>query len=737
MDKRDQGAGLSRRGLALLVGLLLLGVLPALWDSNLAAQDKKQNPLEELGKKLKEQIEATAPPTWKARTDAAGDPLPAGAISRLGTARFRHSSSITCVAYSPDGKQVAVGGSDNKARIFDAASGKEVHLLAGHQGSTFVLPARPQLSDFGAPTGKAGHVTAIAYAPDGKLIATGGWDDAVRLWDPATGKQVRSIAAHASLVSAVAFGKDGKILATRGGLDGLVRLWDPVTGKELRTIENVSRRSSALTFSPDGKTLAIGDAKAVSLVDPETGKETKSIAHAGTTCLTFSSDGKTLATGGRDSTIRLWDVATGNEVRRCEPPKKEPPSQLAFSPDGKHLAAAVRENSALIFDTTTGMIAHNFKAFYWPDAVAFAPDGKAVSFGGEPSALRQFEMKSGNELGQQHSGHLSPVTHVAVSANGRWIATGGDGAWIWTAFNGEFLRALPVPGHYVEALALSPDGKHAATGGRDKMVRVWEIETGKETLSYKHEGTLRAVTFSPDGKLLASGDLQLNIRVRDLEADKELQKIKIDATFTDRLSLAFSPDSKTLALGGALNADWPRGIPSTDPYGLVPVLDKGYPIQLYEARTGKELGRLDGLLARVRSVAYSPDGKTLAASSADGRIVLWDLETKKERLGFLAHPDNIDSIFRSSPGITFAPDGKSLASASTDQTLRLWDTVTGTERGRLATGSRTNALTFVREGKNIVTGQADTSALLWDVEFLSTARPLASRNFSIGHIDQR
>jgi WD40 repeat protein len=698
-------------------------------------KDKKSSPLADLSRKLSQQIAATAPPAWKARKDLHGDPLPRGATARLGTARFRHSSSITCVAYSPDGKWLAVGGSDNKIRLFDPQSGKELRELAGHQPSTFVLPKRPSLADFGAPTGKAGWVTTIAFDPDSKILASGGWDDAIRLWDVATGRQIRSLSAHRHLVSAVVYSPDGNLLASRGGLDGVVRLWEPKTGKEIHVLGPFVGRSAALAISPNSKTIAVGDRKIISLRDAKSGKETGQLKQPWTLCLAYSSDGKHLAAGGRDSTLRIWDVAKGAELRRCAIPKKEPPTQLAFSPDGKELAAAVKENNALLFNVSTGKPAHVLK-YYWPDCVAYAPKNKRVAFAGAPSAVRIWDTGTGKELPKEQQGHQYAVTHVAISRDGKTIASGGDNLRLWDA-RGKITRTIDIPGRYVEALALSPDGEMLATGGRDKTVRLWDVKTGNQLQQYKHPGTLRAVAFSPDGKKLASGDLQLNIRLWDVEAKKELHKIKVQATFTDRLSLAFSPDGKTLACGGALNADWPRGIPSTDPYGIVAVLDRGYPVQLFDVEKGKEVGRLDGLLSRIRSLAYSPDGKLLAAASSDGRIALWDAKTRKPRLYIAAHPENIDSSFRSSPCIAFSANSKSLVSVSTDRTIRLWDVGTGEERGRLEATSPIYAVALPKDGKGVVTGHADASVLLWDGEFLARARPQGRRNFSIGHIDLR
>jgi WD40 repeat protein len=729
--------------LALLLFLAALASMPLVTaagdkkdNKKEPGKDKKVSPLEQLGKKLKEQIAATAPPAWKARQDIYGDPLPTGVTGRLGSARFRHGASITAIAYSPDGKWLATGGADNKIRLFDAESGKEVGTLAGHQGSTFVLPAKPGLADFGSPTGSGGWVTALAFSPDSKSLASGGWDDMVRIWDPSTGQQIRRLDAHQSNVSAIAFSSDGKRLATRGGLDGVVRVWDPATGKEIQRWEGFSRRSAALAITPDNQNVVIGGGKAIYFKDIDTGKETRQLAHANTACLAFSRDGKTFASGGRDSTLRLWDADKWAELRQCVLPRKEPPTQVAFSPDGKHLAAAVRETNALVFDVATGKATQNL-AYYWPDVVAYAPDGKSVAFAGDPSAVRIWDPTTGKELAAEFAGHQSAVTHVVTSSDGKTVVSGGDNLRIWDADAGKLVRQIAMPGRYVEALALSADGKLLATGGRDKMVRVWDAGKGKEILSYKHEGTLRAVALSPDGRWLASGDLQLNFRIFDLDAKKEAHKINIKATFTDRLALAFSPDSKTLACGGALNADWPKGIPSTDPYGIVPVLDKGYPVLLWDVASGKETGKLYGPYSRIRSLSYSPDGKLLAAASSDGRICLWDAATNKEKLSFLAHPENVDSSFRSSPGLAFGPDNQTLASAGADRTIRLWDLSTGKERGELPTPSRAFCVSWSKDGRTLATGHADSSVYVWDHSFLALSRPLGKRNFSIGHIDLR
>jgi WD40 repeat protein len=241
------------------------------------------------------------------------------------------------------------------------------------------------------------------------------------------------------------------------------------------------------------------------------------------------------------------------------------------------------------------------------------------------------------------------------------------------------------------------------------------VDTGKEKGQLKgHKHYLKGIAFSPDGKLLASGDAQATIRIWDVAAGKELHVIDMKS-MPENLSLTFSPDSKALACAGAWNdlSFLPKG--GINIQGIEVERKEGYFVLVWDTTTGKELHRLGGLQDKIKSVAFSPDGKKVAAASRDGRICLWDAATGDELLFIVAHPTHTDVGSASSPCVAFSPDGKMLASASTDRTVRLWDTKTAKELGAYQAEGGLYTVAFSSDGKVLITGGADTTVLLWDL----------------------
>jgi WD40 repeat protein len=450
----------------------------------------------------------------------------------------------------------------------------------------------------------------------------------------------------------------------------------------------------------------------------------------------YSPDGKLLATGGLDDvkgeaySLRFWDVATGKEMRRCDLPKTgkggtEPPTGFAFSPSGDKLIAAIAEMDTYLFDVATGKQLHRLN-HSWARRVAYAADGRSVFSIGGPT-VRVWDVTTGKERFRELAGHLNRAAAVAVSPDGKTTATGGEDVRLWETKTGRVIRRIETS---AVTLAFSPDGKTLVTGG-GRSLRLWSLETGLETTPWQFRSTrlLRSVVFSPDGKTLAVGDEQAVVQLLDVATGQPIWQHDMQ-TIAESLSLAFSPDGKTLACAGAWNQLGLGGI-TLNLQGRVTVAGKeGYFVLLLDTTTGKEVRRLAGLKDNIKSVAFSPDGQTIAASSRDGRILLWDAATGKERLHIMAHPTppaagtagstiafTSGGAFSPIPALAFAPGGKMLASAGDDHTIRLWDTTTARQIGALVVpdGSFT-ALTFTPDGKRLVSGNSDTTALVWDVK---------------------
>jgi WD40 repeat protein len=538
------------------------------------------------------------------------------------------------------------------------------------------------------------NIVDIAYVPDGKAVLTGSEDGNLVVRDPATGRPSRRLDVGMGTVRSFVLSRDGRALGVVGFTFDASRrqtlhewsIFDVATGRRSAHAEWDDERSDiwSLAFSPDGGSLATGSGNGVvRLWDVATGEELLKLklGQVDVRAVTFSPDGATLAACSRDGSgntnrIHLIDLEHGRETRALSGHNR-PIRALAYSPDGKVLASAAEESTLILWDAASGRELRRLDGGdSFQGSVAFAPDGSSLATLGGSGVLTVWDVPTGRQLRRIESAQ-GWYARIAFSPDGKTIASdSGTVLHLWDVATGRDRLALPDAHGQAVTRLLCPDaGNTLITGGDDGTARVWDLFTGRQRTVFRHKGWVRALALSPDGRLLATGVEypEHTVHLWDLAAGRDLRSWSSRDKNVTPAALVFGRNGATLL------TFWRDGSS-----------------RRFEVATGRELEAVSPKLSiekdpmfggnTVTEAAYSPEGTKLTASGPFGAgAYVADVESGKELFhergrGFSFSPDGNTLLLSSNVSSrTKLADGRTHI-VTGDGMLRLLDAATGRKR---------------------------------------------------------
>jgi len=523
-----------------------------------------------------------------------------------------------------DKEEIAAGGDRYAAKLFSVEIGKDA--AAGNDDQSERVLRKLAHDRF--------EVTAVAISPDDRLVFTGDAAGTCRLWNAETGEKLRELNGHTDAITDACFLPNGQRVLT-SSTDTTVAQWDVKTGKERQDL--VLRHPNdvvSLAVSPDGRlALTACTARTRSRPDPDSGK---------------------MIATPISSLVHVWDIEKGTELATL-PDRNELISHVAFSREGQRAVTTSSDRTVRLWDMATRqeISIHVGRPFVdleeegqmgW--SAVFSPDGTQVlTVGGDSAHLRNaagVEMMSFSPHESVASAHFSP--------DGKYIVTG---SWDMTAKIWESRRnlaRLKLEGHtgQITSVAYSPDGSQVLTASKDKTARLWDAATGEELLIFKgHTKAVRSAVFSSDGRLVATTSDDKTARIWNAATGESLRELVGHRQAV--LCAAFSPHNDRVVTGSEDNS-----------------------AKLWDVATGKEVSfaeekrfGLEGHSASITSVAFSSDGSRVITGSRDNTAKIWELINGEEILTLSGHSREVTCV-------DFAPDGRSILTGSRDGTMILW-----------------------------------------------------------------
>jgi WD40 repeat protein len=662
------------------------------------------------------------------KLDAFGDPLPDGAIARLGTVRFNHGDGMRSLLYSPDGKTIVSVG-NGRARVWDADTGAELRQFS---------------------TGTADWNEEAVLTPDGKnlvLLIQSFQNDPLRVFDVETGKSLRDTKLQVrrnemSIERKNTLSPDGKLAALFG--PDRIQVHDVETTKQLYALPKKGREVKSISFAGPDLLVTADQAKKIEVWEARTGKLVHSFDHGGPVgpvgpvgTIAASADGKLLATVEHTTmhvekflekdVVRIWDLAAGKQKHELASRRDRWFMRIGFSPDGKFVHAYSLGRNAYevhVWNVETGkQVGETHDAV--GQVMAMSPDSKRVVAGSEHGGkFDAWDAVSGKlVVTAEAPGPWAGTVHLSPTGD-RVLTLTANALVQWDGTTGRPIKTTPLDPHLAERpwCQFSSNGRYAVlvqANEKDGKVVIWDLTAGRATLTIPVAEPPHgiAAAFSQDSSRVAIRLLGKDpkVTIRDLKTGKESAAIRVRSDdWPDQMF--FGPDGQTLVVsgkrtvgynlpsgkeefawvmapepikgnaqigiaGGAMMSEsdrraWRSLVISPDGTLAACVLDAGWSpkatirdrIALCDARTGKVIRRWadSGKQSRGYEVtAFSPDGRLLATSEGND-IHLWEVATGKEVRAYRGHRNEVHAM-------AFSANGRRLASSGSDATTVIWD----------------------------------------------------------------